>query len=75
MESKVSCTNNKCEHNFNDSCTKLDKTNKVYMLGDGVCKDFEYGINDGYRVAAWYEKELAEINEIKKQVNEITNDL
>ena len=67
----ISCTNNKCEHYFENCCTKIYETNKMCRSENGICEDFEYGINDCYREKSWYEKELAEINEIKGQVAEI----
>lgn len=75
MVLEIPCANKKCEHYFEDGCTKLYETNEIHTSVDRVCKDFDYGINDGYRERAWYEKELAEVNEIKKQVAEITHDL
>lgn len=71
----ISCTNNKCEHYFEDCCTKIYETNKLRISENGTCNDFEYGINNKYRENSWYEKELTEINEIKRQVAEIVHDL
>ena len=71
----ISCTNKKCEYYFEDSCTKVYETNKMRISKNGTCEDFEYGINIRYRDSPWYEKEFAEINEIKRQVAEIVHDL